>query len=129
MNGKGKRERERKRRVTSAVFASLLPNLPKPIRIVRGPFRGAIIVMNPRNSIRKILGIYERELNPWLEWVLPRVSRVVDVGANDGYFTFGCAAAFRRLKKTGGIVAFEPQQEHMRTLLGSLEKQPVGATE
>src|SRR2546423_4601274 len=40
-----------------------------------------------------------------------RVIRVIEVGANDGYFTFGCAAALRRLKKHGRIVAFEPQQQ------------------
>ena len=39
-----------------------------------------------------------------------RVSRVVDVGANDGYFTFGSAAAFRRLAKTGEIIACEPRE-------------------
>ena len=67
----------------------------------RGPFRGACIVINPRDSLRKILGVYEHELNPWLEQALRRVTRVLDVGANDGYFTFGCAAAFQRLGKTG----------------------------
>jgi hypothetical protein len=61
-------------------------------RIWRGPFRSARIVMNPRNSLRKIFGLYEHELNDWLEQALRWVSRVVDVGANDGYFTFGSAA-------------------------------------
>src|SRR5690348_8664504 len=91
-------------------FASLLPNQPKPIRILRGPFRGAVVLMNPRTSMRKIFGIYEYELNSWLQQVLPCVARVLDVGANDGYFTFGCAAAFRRLGKAGEIIAFEPQR-------------------
>jgi hypothetical protein len=75
--------------------------------------------------MRKVLGLYERELNSWLEEILPRVSRVLDVGANDGYFTFGCAAAFRRLGKVGEIIAFEPQDQHMVTLRRSLEQQPA----
>src|SRR5262249_44739944 len=116
------------RRILDPLIRSILPNQPKPIKIIRGPFRGAVVVMNPRNSIRKVLGIYERELNPWLKWVLPRVTRVLDVGANDGYFTFGCAAAFRHLGKTGGIIAFESQQQHIDTLLDSLGKQPIGET-
>jgi hypothetical protein len=95
---------------------------------MRGPFRGALIVMNPRNSIRKVFGLYERELNSWLEQVLRRVRRILDVGANDGYFTFGCAAAFRRLGKTGEIIAFEPQREHLDMLKESLHKQPSGPT-
>lgn len=90
-------------------------------RIWRGPFRGARIVVNPRNSMRKILGLYEHELNPWLEQTLHRVTRVLDVGANDGYFTFGCAAAFRRLGKKGGeIIAFEPQARHIEELRESM---------
>ena len=114
------------RGVLRVLFGFLLPNQPKPIRIRRGPFRGALVVMNPRNSMRKVFGIYEHELNSWLEQVLPCVIRVIDVGVNDGYFTFGCAAAFRRLGKTAEIIAFEPQREHLDTLQESLDKQPSG---
>jgi hypothetical protein len=78
--------------------------------------------------MRKMFGIYEHELNSWLEQVLPCVTRVIDVGANDGYFAFGCAAAFRRLGKAGEIIAFEPQQEHVDTLQESLGKQPSATT-
>ena len=103
------------------VLKRLLPDHPVPTRILRGPFRGACIVMNPRDSLRKILGFYEHELNPWLEQALRRVTRVLDVGANDGYFTFGCAAAFRRRGKAGEIVAFEPQDQHILKLRESLK--------
>ena len=102
---------------------SLLPDQPKPVCIWRGPFRGARVVMNPRTSVRKILGVYEHELNDWIDAALHRVVHVVDVGANDGYFTFGCAAAFRRLAKVGEIVAFEPQTEYFGQLQQSLEEQ------
>lgn len=97
-----------------------------PLRIWRGPLRGGRAVMNPRNSLRKVLGLYEHELNDWLESVLRLTNRVIDVGANDGYFTFGCAAAFRRLGKKGEIVAFEPEIEHFQTLSRSLQSQPQG---
>jgi hypothetical protein len=92
-------------------------------RIWRGPFRGARIVMNPRDSLRKIFGLYEHELNNWLEQALRRVSRVIDVGANDGYFTFGSAAAFRRLGKTGEIIACEAQDRHVAILRESVALQ------
>ena len=108
---------------------SLLPNRPLPLRICRGPLRGGRAVMNPRNSLRKVLGFYEHELNDWLESVLRLTNRVIDVGANDGYFTFGCAAAFRRLRKQSEIVAFEPEIEHFRTLSDSLRSQPQGLVE
>jgi hypothetical protein len=58
-----------------------LPDRAAQTRIWRGPFRGARIWLNPRHSLRKIFGLYENELNPWLEETLPRVVRVIDVGA------------------------------------------------
>lgn len=98
------------------VLKWFLPNCPIRVRIWCGPFRGARVVLNPHHSFRKILGLYEHELNDWLEAALRRGSRVVDVGANHGYFTFGCAAAFRHLGKPGEIMAFEPQERHFQTL-------------
>jgi predicted RNA methylase len=79
--------------------------------------------MNPRHSLRKILGLYEHELNSWIEASLRRVSGVLDVGANDGYFTFGCVAAFDRLGKNGTVVAFEPEEEHIQSLKASARNQ------
>lgn len=108
---------------------SVLPDRPVPMRIWRGPLRGGRAVMNPRNSLRKVFGLYEHELNDWLESALRLTNRVIDVGANDGYFTFGCAAAFRRLQKRSEIVAFEPEAEHFRTLSESLGSQPNGLVE
>ena len=100
-----------------------LPDRDIPLRVWRGPFRGARVVMNPRVSLRKIFGLYEHELNGWLEQTLGRVTRVLDVGANDGYFTFGCAAALRRRGAAGEIIAFEPQARHVVALRTSLEEQ------
>jgi hypothetical protein len=99
---------------------NLLPDRPVPMRIWRGPFRGARIVMNPRHSLRKVAGLYEHELNGWLEQALPRVSRVLDVGANDGYFSFGCAAAFRRAGVNAEIIGIEAQQQHVDQLRASI---------
>jgi hypothetical protein len=97
----------------------LLPNCILPVKVLRGPFRSARVCLNPGHSLRKIFGLYEYELNQWLEEALHGVVRVVDVGANDGYFTFGCAAAFHRLKKTGEIFAFEPQDAAYAQLVAS----------
>jgi Methyltransferase FkbM domain len=102
----------------------LIPNRSIPTRILWGPFRGATICMNPRDNLRKIFGLYEHELNDWLGSVVRRVDTVLDVGANDGYFTFGCAAAFRRLHRSADILAFEPQADHFRQLEASLRSQP-----
>lgn len=94
----------------------LLPDRNLPLRVWRGPFRGATVVMNPQASLRKVFGLYEHELNTWLEAALGRVNLVIDVGANDGYFTFGCAAALRRRGASAEIMAFEPQPQHVAAL-------------
>ncbi|MEX2273798.1 MAG: FkbM family methyltransferase [Vicinamibacterales bacterium] len=95
---------------------SLLPDRSMLLPVCAGPFRGARIVANPRASLRKMLGLYERELNGWLTAALPRVTRLIDVGANDGYFAYGCAAAMRRSGRRGEIICFEPQPQHQAEL-------------
>jgi hypothetical protein len=108
------------------LIKNLLPAGPRSVRVWRGPFRGAQLVLDPRSSLRKLLGVYEHELNTWIERSLGKVSRVVDVGANDGYFTFGSAAAFRRLSRAGAVIAFEPGAESVKQLRESLRLQPPG---
>jgi len=66
--------------------------------------------------MRKVLGLYEAELNPWLAQALNRADLVVDVGANDGYFTFGCASAMRQQGRPVKILAFEPIAAHVQQL-------------
>lgn len=111
------------------VLKALMPNRPVPMRIWRGPFRGARIVMNPRHSLRKVAGLYEHELNDWIERALGRVTRVIDVGANDGYFSFGCAAGLRRLGRTPEIIGIEAQRQHVDQLRASIARQPAGKIE
>src|SRR5258705_7609037 len=106
------------------VLNQLLPDRPVPMRVWRGPFRGARVVMRPRYSLRKLAGLYEHELNGWLDRALEHVSTVLDVGANDGYFTFGCAAAFHRRGARGRIIAFEAQEQHVVELKAGIAEQP-----
>jgi hypothetical protein len=89
-------------------FFPYLSKKPVPLTVLAGPFRGSRIILNPACSKRKLLGIYEHVLNPWLNQVMPQVQVVWDVGANDGYFTYGCAQAIKRHHVNGQIVAFEP---------------------
>lgn len=102
----------------------MLPNRPIPLPILGGPFRGAVINLNPQHSLRKVFGVYEHELNGWLKKVLLKVNTVLDVGANDGYFTFGCATALRRLNRPAEIIAFEPESEAFEQLRSNLQRQP-----
>ncbi len=93
----------------SRLKSLVLPDRPVRCTILRGPFRGARVRMNPQNSLRYLFGLYEHELNPWLTGNLPLVNAVFDVGANHGYFALGVFAAWRRLGIVGRGWAFEPQ--------------------
>ena len=99
-----------------AMLKRLLPDREMDLRILRGPLRGGIFHARPQSSLRKVFGLYEHELNAWLATVLPHIDLVIDVGANDGYFTFGCAAAIRRCGKAARVIAFEPNAFHVRQL-------------
>jgi hypothetical protein len=98
----------------------LVPKREMMVPVLRGPFRGAKIRMVPHDNLRKMFGLYEHELNDWLEGVLPRVDTVLDVGGNNGYFTFGCAAAFRRMQKCAKIYTYEPQASHCALMRSTL---------
>lgn len=77
-------------------------------RIVRGPFRGAKVYLDKSNSRRKIYGLYEHVLNKWLEEKIGLHDTFIDVGANNGYHTFGFAHAALRSGKVPYVIAVEP---------------------
>jgi len=95
---------------------TLLPEASVSLPILRGPFRGGRFFSSPQVSLRKVFGLYEAELNPWIARAMRRADLVFDVGANDGYFTFGCAAAMKRQRKSVRIVSFEPLLNHVQQL-------------
>lgn len=95
---------------------SYLDNKPRPVTVLSGPFRGSRIILNPAYSKRKILGLYEHILNPWFKKILPKVEVAWDVGANDGYFTYGCAHAIKHYQKKGHLIAFEPLIDQQKEL-------------
>ncbi len=74
---------------------------PVPLTVMAGPFRGAGLVVNPDCSKRKLFGIYEHVLNSWWRNALPRTEVFWDIGASDGYFTFGCAHALKKYQGNG----------------------------
>ncbi len=112
-----------------SVLKSIIPKREMLVPIMFGPFRGARIQMVPHDNLRKMFGLYEHELNGWLEVVMHRVDLVLDVGGSNGYFAFGCAAAFRRMQRGGRIITFEPQASECDQMRASLKHQPGLAVE
>lgn len=93
-----------------------LPDREMLLPVLAGPFKGAHFFSNPQVALRKVFGVYEHELSNWLDQVLPQVDVVIDVGANDGYFTFGSARALQRAHRPVRVIAIEPSVQHVRQL-------------
>jgi hypothetical protein len=89
---------------------------PTPLRVVGGPFRGARLALDLSCSKRKMCGRFEHVLNSWWRKALPGAEVFWDVGAADGYYTFGCAHELKKRGRSGHIVAFEPDQTNLATL-------------
>lgn len=85
---------------------------PKRTTILRGPFRGASMYLDRRISKRKIFGIYEYILNDWLGKKILLHSNYIDIGANNGYHTYGFAhAALRAGHEKVKVIAVEPEPD------------------
>lgn len=78
------------------------------LTVLQGPFAGMRYVQMAEGSayIPKLLGIYERELNPQIEALIEKSPKlIVDVGAAEGYYAVGLA---RRLPQAQ-IIGYEMQ--------------------
>lgn len=76
--------------------------------IRRGPFRGAAVLLNIGNAKRKILGVYEYTLNPWVAKYTDESDVLIDLGASDGYFTYGFAHRKNKNQQKHAVIAVEP---------------------
>lgn len=79
------------------------------MRVMWGPFAGAPMYVNFSTSKRKILGLYEYVLNDWLAARIAEHSTYIDVGANNGYHTFGFAHAATKAGHDPKVIAIEPE--------------------
>lgn len=85
---------------------------PEIFTILRGPFRGSRVFLNPANSKRMLFGLYERQLNGWLSKNAPGKDFAFDVGAQAGYDTYGLAHLISGgNKKKIDIISFEPEAD------------------
>lgn len=66
----------------------------KSHKILAGVSAGMRVNYDPRNRSLHLLGLYEREIYPFLRKSIKRAETLIDIGANDGYY----ALAFVRHK-------------------------------
>lgn len=97
---------------------NLFKKTPQRIRVLGGPFRGALVYMSPSNAKRKVIGVYEHVLNKWIAKVAPEKEFIFDVGANNGYDTYGLAYLSSHANtRSISVVSFEPGADQFPELL------------
>lgn len=68
------------------IIKNLLFNAASPNRIRFGIGSGMMAHYDPGNRSQHLLGLYEREINPYLKTGIEQADLLVDIGANDGYY-------------------------------------------
>ena len=84
-------------------------------RIPQGPFSGMRYIRNSVGSayVPKLLGIYERELNDYVEEACAsKFPLIVDIGAAEGYYAVGMSLR----NPNASIIAFEMEERGRRAL-------------
>ena len=96
----------------------LLRKTPQRFRVLRGPFRGASVLLNPVHGKRQLFGLYEYVLNNWIAEAAAEKSFALDVGANAGYDTYGLAHLLSRGNtRPAEVLAIEPDASGYRGLI------------
>src|SRR5437762_14208121 len=88
-----------------STLRKLAPRSIRPLRILRGPLRGRIIVTSFHDYPGAIFGRTERPLLQWLRDNVRSGETWLDVGAHYGYTAIAMAELVGR---TGRVYAFEP---------------------
>lgn len=73
-------------------------------KIISGPSKGMFVKYDINHRSQHLLGVYEREIYPYLRKGIKRSDVLVDIGANDGYYVL----AF--LKTGKKVIACEPAE-------------------
>ena len=104
----------------SFVKQKLVSDACRPRTIVAGAFRGIRINLNPSHQTQLYLGLFERELRPWLERLSRGIATGIDIGAAHGEYTLFL------LKNTcaSKIYAFEPDPIMLSRLNDNLRLNP-----
>ena len=100
--------------------------VPRGLRkrtILTGPLRGIQMDLDLATQTQLYVGLFERELHPWIERLSRGAGTVVDVGAAHGEYTL-----FALLKTTADrVIAFEPDPAMLARLRQNLNPYAAAA--
>jgi hypothetical protein len=94
------------------------------MRVASGPFQGMYYIQDSVGSVLvpKLIGIYECELHEVVEeLVKSNVSKIIDIGAAEGYYAVGLAIRLADAQ----VIAFETEAEGRNLLVKLAKKNEV----
>jgi hypothetical protein len=74
-------------RILSGIKKCLVPEGAKIRKILGGPCRGLLMEVNLKHQMQMWLGLYERELHPYLRRFSKDIRTGIDVGTAEGYYS------------------------------------------
>jgi hypothetical protein len=104
-------------RALSWVKNLVVPGGRKPRRIVLGPFKGMTMALSLRHQAQIYLGLFEREVDPWLGRLTHGIHTAIDIGADSGEYTL----FFLSRTDAEKVLAFEPNPESLPLLRENLK--------
>lgn len=104
-------------RALSWVKDLVVPAGREPRRIVFGPFKGITMALSLRHQTQIYLGLFEREVHPWLERLSCGIRTAIDIGADSGEYTL----FFLKRTDATRVLAFEPNPAALPLLRENLQ--------
>lgn len=99
----------------------VVPAGREPRRIVFGPFKGIAMALSLRHQTQIYLGLFEREVHPWLERLSRGIRTAIDIGADSGEYTL----FFLKRTDATRVLAFEPNPAALPLLRENLQLNSV----
>lgn len=100
----------------------IVPPGRAPRRIRAGPFRGLTMELDLTSQTQIYLGLFEKEIHPWLEQFSNSIRTAIDIGAGYGEYTLYFLAKTPARK----IPAFEPSAESRLDTRSNLKLNGLG---
>ena len=95
---------EGRMRVVSDLKNVIVSPERKPRRILAGPFKGIVMGLSLRSQMQVYLGLFEKEIHPWLNRLSKGIAMAIDIGTAYGEYTL----YFLTKTKATKVFAFEP---------------------
>ena len=112
-------------RILSSLKNLVVPSGREPRKILGGPFKGIIMDLSLRSQTQVYLGLFEKEVSPWLRRLSEGLATVIDIGAAEGEYTL----FFLAKTKVPSIYAFEPDAGNLERFSTNLRLNKLDRSE